>query len=235
MLADGIYDIQQLLLNPLFAMPQLDGKLKWLVAQNCRGKIISIGDWQFDTEEDTYHNYHYISYCTEEGTLSRQLKKSTENGKVFIQMLCAELVRNAHRLTLDDMLDNISAAVVAYSNEEIERFLAEKLYEMNTALKSFVADSIYRTSYEIKQEVLKFVMLYANISNCPDLNEILQATENAIGCQPMSSNSPKLSATLDSVATAVRPYLREIFVKFIGISVPNYQRSCADKHKFWRD
>ncbi|TMW53658.1 hypothetical protein DOY81_001264 [Sarcophaga bullata] len=81
---------------------QLNGKLKWLVLQACRGSLNDL-DVQFDNNEEMkiYVKHFLISYCTGEGTVSYQFN---DNGKVYIQSICKQLCKNAEAENYDRCL-----------------------------------------------------------------------------------------------------------------------------------
>ncbi|XP_046803388.1 uncharacterized protein LOC124419097 isoform X3 [Lucilia cuprina] len=101
-------------LHPLFCIEQLNGKLKWLIAQACRGNLE--GD-DIDTDgdiENKFLNYYMISYCTTEGTLSYQFDN---RGKIFIQYICEELANNADNdcmTSLVTMMNNVNKKIYQY-------------------------------------------------------------------------------------------------------------------------
>ncbi|XP_013104955.1 uncharacterized protein LOC106085300 [Stomoxys calcitrans] len=104
-----IVDAQRLLLNPFFKFEQLDQKLKWLVVQSCRGDLNDYRPLQHDGITGVFPDFHFISYCTGEGTVSFQL--NTE-GKIYIQTLCKELETNVREKSLCEMLDNVNLSFV---------------------------------------------------------------------------------------------------------------------------
>ncbi|KNC26329.1 hypothetical protein FF38_00852 [Lucilia cuprina] len=112
-------------LHPLFCIEQLNGKLKWLIAQACRGSLE--GD-DIDTDgdiENKFLNYYMISYCTTEGTLSYQFDN---RGKIFIQYICEELANNADNdcmTSLVTMMNNrfFRQAISVHSSPLINRIL----------------------------------------------------------------------------------------------------------------
>ncbi|KNC26330.1 hypothetical protein FF38_00851 [Lucilia cuprina] len=98
-------------LNPFFSIEQLDGKLKWLVVQACRGNLESVQMKADGKRKKKYLDICMISYCTSEGMVSRQYDK---NGKIFIQYLCEELADNANN-------NNYKTSLVTIMNNVIEK------------------------------------------------------------------------------------------------------------------
>ncbi|XP_075156711.1 caspase-3-like [Haematobia irritans] len=110
-----VTDARRLLLCPFFKIEELDGKLKWLVVQACRGHM---GDYQplpKDGKPMYFPDIHFISYCTGEGTVSFQ---KGEGGKIYIQSLCKELSKNIRNLSLCQMLENVHTAVEEFGKTQ---------------------------------------------------------------------------------------------------------------------
>lgn len=114
-----IINLKTFFLNPFFYIKELDGKLKWLVVQACRGNM-GKPDQQTDGEKEKqlYMNYYMISYCTTEGLTSYQWD---EDGKIFIQYLCYELFKNANN-NYKNPLESIMTVV----NDKVQEYGLKK-------------------------------------------------------------------------------------------------------------
>ncbi|XP_037811073.1 uncharacterized protein LOC119603192 [Lucilia sericata] len=116
---DEIIQLKCYFLNPFFSIEQLDGKLKWLVVQSCRGSLKSDAMDADGKSKRKYLDRFMVSYCTTEGMVSEQYNK---NGKIFIQYLCEELADNAnknnYKTSLFTMMENIIEKVRQYGIDQ---------------------------------------------------------------------------------------------------------------------
>ncbi|XP_037939883.1 uncharacterized protein LOC119672811 [Teleopsis dalmanni] len=120
-----LVSIQKLLLNPLFKIEELNGKLKWLIVQACKGNdefadakteggTISLARQKYFTD------YFLKSFSTSEGGVSRRFYLT---GAYFINRFCEQFTANAERKGVLEIMEDTGAELRNYLRKDLTETL----------------------------------------------------------------------------------------------------------------
>ncbi|XP_037939895.1 uncharacterized protein LOC119672820 [Teleopsis dalmanni] len=107
-----LISIQKLLLNPLFKIKELNGKLKWIIVQACRGS----GEYddaktEGDIDQKYFTKYFLKCFATSEGAESYRVSLI---GAIFIDKFCEQFTANAGTKGILDIMADTKVAVQNY-------------------------------------------------------------------------------------------------------------------------